>query len=156
LEVPPDFKRENPICSAFSHAMTHLPLPVLISSLSLLLASLCIADTTTDLRKVFISMPPPQYPSDAWVRRSNGVQRLEGRTLVRVSVDASGAVIGVQIIKSSGSQILDNASVTALRRWRAKPGQAGRFYNIPVTFRENSHPPQAPVPNDGLGLSRGH
>jgi TonB family protein len=116
----------------------------------------CLGETQADWRKDFTSQQPPQYPADAWVRRSTGWQRMEGRVIVRVTVNESGAVSGIEIMKSSGSKILDNAAATALRRWRAKPGRANRSYDIPITFQINNPSPAPPVPNDGLGLSRGH
>ena len=109
-----------------------------------------VADTAADLRDVFIFMPPPAYPQEAWARRSDGLRRIEGVTLLRGTLDAKGAVTEIRIINSSGNQSLDSASVDALRRWRAKPGRAGRFFDIPFKFTRPG--PSLPGKNDGLGL----
>lgn len=122
-------------------------------SLSLLVCAspLCVADTTKDLRHVFSFMPLPQYPPEASWRSSTGWRVIEGITVCRVSLDAQGAVTGVRIIKSSGNKTLDAASTEALRRWRGRPGRAGRFFDIPINF-------QRPLPAkdyyEGLGHSR--
>jgi TonB family protein len=105
----------------------------------------CVADTTTDLRNVFTFMPPPRWPMEAYERRSNGDRRIEGTTVCRVTLDASGAVRDVQIIKSSGNKYLDVASTTALREWSAKPGRPGRYFDIPIIFRLNPNPPHSRV-----------
>lgn len=110
----------------------------------------CVADTTADLRTVFTFMPPPRYPMEAYERRSDGFRRIEGTTGCRVTLDANGAVSGVQIIKSSGNKYLDAASTEALRHWRAKPGRPGRYFNIPIIFRMNPNPPH-PRPLNEIG-----
>lgn len=124
-------------------------------SLSLLVGAgpLCVADTTKDLRDVFTHMPPPQYPPEASWRSSNGWRLIEGRTVCRVSLDAKGAVTGVRIIKSSGDKTLDAASTEALRRWRGRPGRAGRFFDIPINFQGRALPAQRNY-YEGLGHTR--
>jgi protein TonB len=105
----------------------------------------CVADTTADLRNVFTFMPSPEYP-----RRYH----IEGTVLLRVSLDAQGAVTGVQILKSSGDKTLDFASTEALRHWRARPGRPGRFFDIPTNFTRYRNSPAAPERFDGLGAAR--
>ena len=112
---------------------------------------LCVADTTADLRNVFTYMPPPQYPPEASVLRSTGWRRIEGITVCRVSLDAKGAVTAVQTIKSSGNKALDFAATEAFRKWRARPGRSGRFFDIPVNFSAESHSPQLPGHLGNLG-----
>jgi TonB family protein len=121
----------------------------------LVVAATALADTLNRLSDVFTYMPTPRYPSDAWWRSGSGWRRIEGRTVCRVTLKADGTVAEVEIADSSGSKILDHASVEALRVWRAKPGRAGRYYNIPINFNGRASAPELPVPNDGLGLSRG-
>lgn len=106
---------------------------------------LCLADTTADLRNVFTYMPSPEYP-----RR----YRIEGITVCRVYLDAQRAVTSVRIIKSSGEKTLDAASTEALRRWRGRPGRAGRFFNIPINFTFNRPWPAKRNVENGLGASR--
>lgn len=81
-----------------------------------------------------LATDPPDYPR-ACVRRG-----IEGRTLCRMHVDATGHVEGVDIMESSGNRELDRAAASALRRWRFEPPlRAGRpiasFVLHWVTFR---------------------
>jgi TonB family protein len=113
------------------------------------------AETLSRLSDVFTYMPSPRYPVDAWVRTSTGFQRGEGRVICRVTLNGDGAVVRVDITKSSGSKMLDHSATQALGQWRAKPGRLGRFYDIPVRFNGRDSTLEPPVPKDGLGLSRG-
>jgi len=64
--------------------------------------------------------PRPEYPYEA--RRQN----LMGSGVVLMTVDvASGTVIDATMAQSTGSPVLDNASVTKFRQWRFKPGAPG-------------------------------
>jgi periplasmic protein TonB len=70
----------------------------------------------------------PEYPYDA--RR----QRITGSGIALLTVaPAVGNVIGVRIVQSSGSVILDNATLDALRRWRFKPGSVSSV-QVPFTY----------------------
>ncbi len=78
--------------------------------------------------------PWPSYPSSA---RRRGI---EGEVLIRVAVGADGAAGRIEILRSSGSTILDEAAVEALSRWRFEPAHAADVavagsIDIPVTFR---------------------
>lgn len=78
--------------------------------------------------------PRPVYPMLA--RR----QGIEGRVLIRVAVRQSGQVGDVDIARSSGSSLLDDAALRAVRRWRFHPalrsGQAiTATITVPVVFR---------------------
>ena len=46
---------------------------------------------------------------------------------------ASGDVTNASVAKSTGSSILDDAAVSAFRRWRFRPGSVSKV-NIPITF----------------------
>jgi protein TonB len=59
---------------------------------------------------------PPVYPS-ALLRKKVG-----GKVVVSVTVDSAGAVIKVSIKQSSGHAELDKAVVTAVQKWKFKPG----------------------------------
>lgn len=83
--------------------------------------------------------PAPVYPEMA---RERG---WEGLVLLRVKVEAAGNPAEVQIEKSSGYKILDDAAVRAVRQWRFKPASIGNasfasWVRIPVRFSlvENS------------------
>jgi protein TonB len=78
--------------------------------------------------------PCPRYPAAA---RRRGI---EGEVLVEVRVGADGAPAGVEILRSSGSALLDAAAVEALERWRFEPARSGGqpvagTVEIPVTFK---------------------
>ncbi|MEY2490523.1 MAG: periplasmic protein TonB [Verrucomicrobiota bacterium] len=79
--------------------------------------------------KVFaLSAPRPEYPYEA--RR----QKIVGSGIVAISVDlVSGHVTDVSMWQSTGSSVLDNATMTAFRRWRFKPGTVSRVKS-PITF----------------------
>ncbi|MEM7203531.1 MAG: energy transducer TonB [Planctomycetota bacterium] len=55
---------------------------------------------------------PPRYPR---VARRRG---LEGVVLLDVSLSAGGAVLAVEVARSSGHDVLDRAAVAAVTRWR--------------------------------------
>jgi protein TonB len=63
--------------------------------------------------------PPPAYPPLALARGWHGT------ALLRVWIDAAGAIERVEIERSSGFDILDAAAVSAVERWKARP--ATRF-----------------------------
>jgi TonB family protein len=79
-------------------------------------------------RAVAISAPYPDYPYAA--RRA----RITGRCLVEMHVDSpTGVVTDAVMAESSGHAILDNAALSACRRWRFKPGTVARV-RLPITF----------------------
>ena len=76
----------------------------------------------------------PRYPDLA---RKAGI---EGQTVVKALVDVDGSVMDVQILKSSGNQMLDEAALTAARNWKFSPAkQRDKFVrvyvSIPINFR---------------------
>lgn len=80
-----------------------------------------------DLTEV-ISAPRPQYPYET--RRAN----ITGSGIVTIEVEpATGRVKNAYMDPSTGSVILDNAALFALRRWRFKPGKVTRARQ-PITF----------------------
>ncbi len=77
--------------------------------------------------------PLPPYPAAA------REQRLEGVVLLSVLVDTSGRVVDVNIATSSGSPILDEVAVRAVRKWTFAPARRGSravesVVEIPVKF----------------------
>jgi protein TonB len=78
--------------------------------------------------------PAPRYPSAA---RRRGIQ---GIVTLAVRVAASGLPVAVEVAASSGSTLLDEAALEAVRRWRFQPATAaGRPVEaslaVPVEFR---------------------
>lgn len=76
----------------------------------------------------------PRYPDI--VRRAG----IEGQVVVKALVDIDGSIIDVQILKSSGNQMLDEEAMAAARKWKFSPAkQRDRFVrvwvSIPVNFK---------------------
>ena len=81
-----------------------------------------------------IHSPTPRYPDLA--RRAG----IEGQAVVKALVDIDGSIMDVQILKSSGNQMLDEAALAAARQWKFTPAkQRDKFVrvyvSIPVNFR---------------------
>ena len=75
-----------------------------------------------------IYTPRPEYPYEA--RR----QRATGSGLAVLKIDLStGAVADARMVQSTGSIVLDNSAVSALRRWRFKSGTAAKV-QVPITY----------------------
>ena len=75
-----------------------------------------------------ISSPRPEYPYEARSRHITG----SGVCVVSVDV-ASGSVTDASMAQSIGNPILDNAAMSAFKRWRFKPGSVSKV-KIPITF----------------------
>lgn len=76
--------------------------------------------------------PAPKFPFEARSIRA-GPNRGSGR--YRVTFDPNGSVKNVQIVTSTGQQILDQAAVEALRQWRVEPGASDWTVMVPITFQ---------------------
>ena len=75
-----------------------------------------------------ISAPRPEYPYEA--RRAH----LTGSGIAALTVDSrTGVVLNVTMTQSTGSSILDNATVSGLRRWRFRPGTVSKVVT-PITY----------------------
>lgn len=84
----------------------------------------------------FDSNPPILYPASA-VRDG-----IEGTVLLRIRIAVDGRVANVELVKSSGSAILDRAAMEGVRTWHGHPAQiAGHAIEaaalLPVVFRMN-------------------
>lgn len=78
--------------------------------------------------------PKPAYPESA--RREGR----EGRVLLRVLIDDQGEAKTVEVSRSSGSDALDQAATSAIKRWRFHPARAGdqpieSWVSVPIDFR---------------------
>lgn len=72
--------------------------------------------------------PRPEYPYEA--RR----QKIRGDGVVAMTIDpVTGNVSSVSMSKSTGNPFLDNAALSAFRRWRFKPGTVSSV-SCPITF----------------------
>ena len=79
-------------------------------------------------KAVAVSAPRPEYPYEA--RRA----KMTGSGVCVMTVDTStGAVTSATMAQSTGSPVLDNAAISAFRRWRFRPGTVSRV-RTPITF----------------------
>lgn len=75
------------------------------------------------------SFPQPPYPADALRRGS------QGKVMLYVIVAADGSLDKVEVKDGSGFQILDNHSVSWVKRnWRFPAGQV-RHYHVPFIYQ---------------------
>ncbi|MCB2091129.1 MAG: energy transducer TonB [Alphaproteobacteria bacterium] len=82
----------------------------------------------------YLNNPPPSYPRLARLRRQ------QGTVLLNVEVEANGRPGDIQVIKSSGYQLLDQAAINIVRKWRFLPAKRGNEpvkanVEIPITFQ---------------------
>jgi protein TonB len=81
--------------------------------------------------------PPPDYPAQA-VR-----QGWQGTVLLRVRVLQNGAVESVEVVRSSGKKLLDDAAIQTVERWVFAPSTRGStpvdgFATVPIEFKLDS------------------
>ncbi len=74
---------------------------------------------------------PPRYPAEAMSAR------VEGSTLLRATVNDEGHVIQIEVNRSSGSSVLDQAAMSAVAMWRFDPQRS--------TFRGGSQTVLVPI-----------
>ena len=78
--------------------------------------------------KIWTFAPFPEYPFHERLTRTEGI------AVVRIIIGADGGVASVVLFKSSGNANLDNAAVSAVRRWRAHKEYAGVRLAVPIVF----------------------
>jgi TonB family protein len=79
-------------------------------------------------RVLAVSAPRPEYPYEA--RR----QRLTGSGMATLTIDPmTGRVTDVWMSRSTGSVGLDDATTSAFRRWRFRPGSVSKV-ETPITY----------------------
>jgi len=64
----------------------------------------------------------------------------QGRLLLNVRVSKNGDVININVVKTSGFEILDKSSVETIKDWKFIPARIGKKniednLNIPVSFK---------------------
>jgi protein TonB len=73
---------------------------------------------------------PPVYPLEAEIRGDHG------SVVVSIHVSENGVATGADVIESSGVPLLDQAAVTAVRKWHFHPAmKAGRTVPFDMAFR---------------------
>src|SRR6266480_4667785 len=87
------------------------------------------AMSISSAKALAIYAPLPDYPREA---RS---QRITGSGVCVVSVDPrNGSVTEASMAQSTGDPRLDNAAISAFRKWRFKPGTVSKV-KIPIEFQ---------------------
>jgi protein TonB len=81
--------------------------------------------------------PAPDYPAQA------ARQGWQGTVLLRVRVLQTGAVESVEVVKSSGKKVLDDAAIQTVQRWVFAPSTRGDtpvdgFATVPIEFKLDS------------------
>src|SRR5438093_4789939 len=73
--------------------------------------------------------PAPAFPSEV---RSRPNAAWSGR--FRLNFNARGNVTNIQVIQSTGNNVIDQSALSTLRQWRSAPGQDW-VATVPVTFQ---------------------
>ncbi|MDD5126150.1 energy transducer TonB, partial [Methylovulum sp.] len=81
----------------------------------------------------YLHNPSPEYPEAAMDRG------LEGKVLMKVHVQPNGKPDTVNVTKSSGYSILDDAAVRTVKQWSFVPAMRGKtpiagWVTVPITF----------------------
>jgi protein TonB len=112
--------------------------------------SVALTIATTEFREDLIRTTPtgpdieivPYYKITVKPRYPDIVRRagIEGQVVVKALVDIDGSIIDVQILSSSGNQMLDEEAMAAARKWKFSPAkQRDKFVrvyvSIPVNFK---------------------
>lgn len=80
------------------------------------------------IKTLAIFAPRPEYPYEA--RRRGAV----GSGVAILSVDVvTGSVVDARMSQAMGNPLLDQSTLSALRRWRFKPGTPSQV-QVPITF----------------------
>ncbi len=84
----------------------------------------------------YLNNPKPAYPASA--RRMG----MEGVVTLKVLVSREGKAVKIDISRSSGYKLLDNAAAEAVKNWRFVPARQGEtpideWVLVPVAFRLN-------------------
>ena len=74
--------------------------------------------------------PRPEYPLAARKRHWTGAG------LFACNIRSDGTVVSVDVLGSTGHQMLDQAAITALRQWRFQPGDM-KLVKVPLSFWMN-------------------
>lgn len=77
--------------------------------------------------------PPPPYPPELLA------SRVEGTTVLKVEIDATGVVTSAQIDTTSGFEAFDRSALTTVRRWRFDPARRNgvpiaSHVRVPIEF----------------------
>lgn len=85
-------------------------------------------------------MGPPTYPKSALD------QGISGKVVLRVEVDATGAVGDVSVLSATPAGVFEEASIAAAKRWTFEPARrngtaVASALKIPMTYEMNEKAP---------------
>ena len=110
---------------------SHIAIALILVALGALLPVVAAQPDSTvppEARRHMLSMPRPEYPHAARPKR------LHGRGYYELTFDLkTGMVTRVRVSESTGSKLLDDTAISALSRWRARPGHISRM-RVPFNF----------------------
>lgn len=109
------------------HLMRHLVF-VLVAALLIFPFPVTAQRPAVSPKEYVLYAPRPEYTLDA------RHYHLEGAGVYAMQVLPDGTVASVEVIKSSGYTILDQAAISALRKWRFRPRSSGRVVKTPINF----------------------
>ncbi|MCC6380540.1 MAG: TonB family protein [Burkholderiales bacterium] len=123
--TPPGPAAETPVPAIAAPSAPPAAVPVRLASLS----PTPPAAVPSRQRLVPLTREEPAFPREAL---SQGVSR--GVVRVRLAIDASGKVSGVEVLAAEPRRVFDRAVVSALSRWTYAPGEPGRSSEVEVAF----------------------
>jgi protein TonB len=134
MSVPTPVPVAQPVAE---HAIQQAPVVVAQPALPAPVPAQPVAEPPLELPRynaAYLSNPPPAYPLSA---RRRGI---EGTVLVRAEVAASGECLRAELKKSSGAEVLDQAALEAVKKWRFVPAKRGNqaviaWVEVPITFK---------------------
>lgn len=134
ISVPTPVPVMQPVAA---HAVQQAPVAVAQPALPAPAPVQPVAEPPLELPRynaAYLSNPPPAYPLTA---RRRGI---EGTVLVRAEVAASGECLRAELKKSSGAEVLDQAALEAVKKWRFVPAKRGSqavvaWVEVPITFK---------------------
>jgi len=110
--------------------------PRLLRSSRVLIAALLLsaassgnaqAPNSAHAKRRVLYAPPPQYPLVARARHWTGAG------LFACNLRPDGTVVSVDVVRSTGHDVLDDAATSALRRWKF-PSGGSHVIRIPLSF----------------------
>ena len=131
--VLPDVSAAMPLPSESVAVRMERTLPPVSPRLQHLLRDETAATKGVRTRARYLETMRPPYPQRA---REMG---WEGTVVLRVEVNPDGTVGGLAVYQASGYPVLDEAALTAVKRWRFAPPTDGAFtfsavVDVPVRF----------------------
>jgi TonB family protein len=85
------------------------------------------ASDAAQAKHLALYAPHPEYPLAARKRHWTGAD------VFACSIRSDGTVASVDVLRSTGHQMLDQAAITAFRQWRFHPGEM-KLVKIPMDF----------------------